>query len=369
MGARWRTTVTAVAVGLLATTPAAHADSGWQRVAAPPAGLEYLLDDVSAVAPDLAWAVGLTETGGGLFLLRWDGTRWRHETDLPPTASPALRAVQARGGAVLAAGQDLVGGLTRPLLLARGDDGGWTKAVGTAPNGEHARLHDVAFGTGGTAWAVGREGSGLVERPVAHRWTGAALERFPLPAGETYARAEAVTSAPDGSVWAVGTSGGLAGAASRGLSWRWAGGAWRAVPVPSAGAHQVELTDVVTAAGGLWAVGRADTRPLVLSWSGGAWQEAPLPTTAAGTRINAASDDGHGGLWLAGEVRQGRDAEPFFAHRRAGAWSTSSPSGLAGSALRGIAHVPGTATMWAAGRYFRTGDYCSGCRATLAVHG
>jgi hypothetical protein len=88
----------------------------------------------------------------------------------------------------------------------------------------------------------------LTDRPVAHRWNGTALERFVLPVVGTYAKAEGVSGGPTGDVWAVGTEGGLAGAASRGVSWRWNGVAWKEVPVPSVGAHQVELTDVVAVA-------------------------------------------------------------------------------------------------------------------------
>ncbi|MBB5960087.1 hypothetical protein FHS29_006710 [Saccharothrix tamanrassetensis] len=367
MNTKWQAAVVSVALVAAMTGTAGAEGGGWQRVAAPPVGLEYLLDDVSAVSSDVAYAVGSSETGGGPVLLRWDGARWSSVGDLPATASPTLRAVHARGDRVFAVGQDYVGGLARPLLLAR--DGKWAKAIGTAPAGAQGRLADVAAVSDTVVWAVGREGSGLVERPVAHRWNGVALERVVLPAEGDYARAEAVSGESGTDVWTVGTEGGLAGARSRGLSWRWNGSGWASVPVPSGGAHQVELTDVVTAGGRVWAVGRADARPLVLSWSGRAWERVAVPAAPA-TRINAATDDGRGGLWVAGETEDGRDAKPFIARYGAGAWTTASTSDdLSHSAMRGIAEVPGTTTVWAAGRHFRTGSYCSGCRATIAVTG
>jgi hypothetical protein len=368
VGVMWKATVAAVALGMLTTT--AHADTrGWTRVAAPPSGLDYLLDDVSAVGPDLAYAVGFTEVGGGLFLLRWDGSAWRHEANPPATNSPTLRAVDARGDGVLVAGHDLVSGVMRPLLLAQ-RGGVWTKAVGVAPDGDSARLSDVTFASDvGLGWAVGREGSGLTERPVAHRWNGTALERFVLPVVGPYAKAEGVSGGPTGDVWAVGTEGGLAGAASRGVSWRWDGVGWKEIPVPSVGAHQVELTDVVAVADRVWAVGRADGRPLTLSWADGVWTEVKMPVVAAGTRLNAAADDGRGGLWVAGETKVGRESAPFLGHHVAGEWSTESPEGLAYSGMRGISAVPGTATVWSTGRYYRVGGYCFGCRATIALLG
>ncbi|WP_433272123.1 hypothetical protein ACQPZF_15465 [Actinosynnema sp. CS-041913] len=368
MNTRWYAAVASVALVVVpAGTAGADGGTGWQRMKAPPSGLEYLLDDVSAVSSDAVYAVGSSETGGGLILLRWDGARWSLESDLPATASPTLRAVHARGDRVLAVGQDVVGGVAKPLLLDR--DGTWRKAIGVAPGGEHGRLADVAAVSDTTAWAVGREGSGLVERPVAHRWNGTALERFALPVTGGHAKAEAVAGLSGTDVWAVGTEGGLAGARSQGLSWRWNGTGWRSVPVPSVGAHQVELTDVVTAGDQVWAVGRADAQPLVLNWSGRAWERVAVPAASA-TRINAAADDGRGGLWVAGETRSGRDAAPFLARFGAGAWTTAPTSDdLAHSAMRGVTRVPGTTTMWAAGRHFRTGTYCSGCRATIAING
>ncbi|GAA0262456.1 hypothetical protein GCM10010492_74430 [Saccharothrix mutabilis subsp. mutabilis] len=366
MNTKWRTAVTTGAlVVLTAGTAVADDGAGWQRVAAPASGAEYVLDDVSAVAPDTAYAVGFGEVGGGLVLLRWNGTGWAAESGLPDTSTSALRGVHARGDRVVAVGQDYVNGVSRPLLLARA--GGWAKALGATPAGEQGRLTDVAAVSDTTAWAVGREGSGLVERPVAHRWNGTALQRFPLPAPGTYARAEAVAGSAE--VWAVGTDGGLAGAQSRGLSWRWSGAGWTAVAVPAFGAHQVELTDVVVTDRAVWAVGRADTQPLLVRWTGAAWDRVALPATSAPTRVNAATDDGRGGLWLAGEVRAGQDATPLLA-RYDGSWRPAAVAAdLSHTAVRGIARVPGATTTWAVGRHFRTGTYCSGCRAAIATIG
>jgi hypothetical protein len=62
VGVNWKATAVAVALGVLPTTATAAADTGgWTRVAAPESGLEYLLEDVSAVGPDLAYAVGMRE--------------------------------------------------------------------------------------------------------------------------------------------------------------------------------------------------------------------------------------------------------------------------------------------------------------------
>ncbi|WP_309114395.1 hypothetical protein [Saccharothrix sp.] len=366
MNTRWRTALTASAlVVLTAGTAAADDGTGWERVAAPDSGLEYLLEDVSATGPDTAYAVGFTEVGGGLVVLRWDGVEWASESGFPATAYSTLRGVHARGDRVFAAGQDYVDGVARPLLLTR--NGGWSKALGTTPAGDQGRFTDVVAVSDTTAWAVGHEGSGLVERPVAHRWNGTALQRFALPAAGSYAKAEAVAGSAQ--IWAVGTEGGLAGAQSRGLSWRWNGTGWTAVPVPAFGAHQVELTDVVVTDRQVWAVGRADAQPLVLRWNGVAWDRAALPTAFAPTRINAAADDGRGGLWVAGEARAGRDATPLLA-RYDGSWRPATLSAdLSHTALRGVTQVPGTATTWAVGRHFRSGTYCSGCRASIATNG
>ncbi|MFI9815964.1 hypothetical protein [Saccharothrix variisporea] len=366
MNTKWRTAATAGAlVVLTAGTAAADDASGWERVAAPESGIEYVLDDVTATASGTAYAVGFGEVGGGVVVARWTGSAWAWESGLPATSFSALRGVHARGDRVFAAGHDYVNGVSKPLLMVRA--GGWTKAIGAVPSGDDGQLSDVVAVSDTTAWAVGREGSGLEARPVAHRWNGSALQRFALPAAGTYARAEAVAGSAE--IWAVGTDGGLAGAPSRGLSWRWNGAGWNGVPVPTFGANQVELTDVVVTDRQVWAVGRADAQPLVLRWNGLAWERVALPVTAAPTRVNAAADDGRGGLWLAGEVRAGQDATPLLA-RYDGSWRTATVSAeLANTALRGIAQVPGTTTAWAVGRHFRSGTYCSGCRASIATNG
>lgn len=356
-----RTTWQAVVASLvlLAATGTANAEAGWQRVAAAPAGLEYSLTDVTAVAPDLAYAAGVTETGGGLFLSRWNGVEWSLVEGLPATSNPGLWGVDARGpGRVLAVGEDQ--GV--PLLLGW-NGSAWYRAAGT----EQGRFLDVAAVSDTTAWAVGREGAGLTYRPVAHRWNGRVLERFALPAPGSYARANAVSGRSAGDVWAVGADGGLAGMSSRGLSWRWTGSGWHAVGVPQFGAHQVELTDVVTTPAAVWAVGRADGQPLVLTWSGGSWQRIPLGW--ADTKLNAVADDGRGGLRVAGETRTGPDATAFLARYDGSSWTVDAVPSLAFSAMRGITRVPGTTAMWATGRYFQTGTYCSGCRATIATTG
>ncbi|MEJ2857574.1 MULTISPECIES: hypothetical protein [unclassified Saccharothrix] len=366
VNAKWRAAAVAGAlVVLTAGTAAADDGTEWQRVAAPESGIEYVLDDVTAVAPDSAYAVGFGEVGGGMVLARWNGIGWARENGLPTTSFSTLRGVHAWGDRVIAVGQDYVDGVSKPMLLTRA--GGWTKALGATPPGDQGRFSDVVAVSDTTAWAVGREGSGLVERPVAHRWNGSALQRFALPAAGTYARAEAVAGSAE--IWAVGTEGGLAGAQSRGLSWRWNGTGWTAVPVPGFGAHQVELTDVVVTGRQVWAVGRADAQPLVLRWNGVAWDRVGAYGAVAPTRIDAAADDGRGGLWVAGEVRAGQDATPFLA-RYNGSWqpATVSPD-LSHTALRGIARVPGTDTAWAVGRHFRSGTYCSGCRASIATNG
>ncbi|MEU4449349.1 hypothetical protein AB0K14_33525 [Actinosynnema sp. NPDC050801] len=126
-----------------------------------------------------------------------------------------------------------------------------------------------------------------------------------LPTAGTYARAEAVSGASAGDV------------------------AWQEVPVPVAGAHRVELTDVVAPADRVWAVGRADDRQPALSWTGDAWTEVAIPVVAAGTRINAAADDGRGDRLGDRAVLQGR--QPLLrqlpGHARRSRLITARPGG------------------------------------------
>jgi hypothetical protein len=70
---------------------------------------------------------------------------------------------------------------------AKADTGGWTR-VAAPESGLECALEDVSAAGPDLARAVGREGSGLTERPVAHRWNGSALERQRVDRADDAAR-------------------------------------------------------------------------------------------------------------------------------------------------------------------------------------
>jgi hypothetical protein len=74
--------------------------SSWTRVPSPnPAGSGNLLDGVTAISAHDAWAVGLTQTGGGgdwvSLIMHWDGSTWKVVPSPSPTGTAPLVAVSA----------------------------------------------------------------------------------------------------------------------------------------------------------------------------------------------------------------------------------------------------------------------------------
>ena len=93
----------------------------------------------------------------------------------------------------------------------------------------------------------------------------------------------------------------------------------------------------------------------LLHFNGKAWASQPVP---AGVQLNSIAPDGHGGLWFSA-ARLKSSQPPLAEHRSAtGTWSSHAlPTGT--GLVSGIAPIPGTTSLWAAGYLETNGGTCS----------
>jgi hypothetical protein len=212
--------------------------STWSIVPSPnPSTGENRLDDVVALSPTDAWAVGTTT-------LHWTGSSWVTVAN-PCGPLSAITAVSAR---------DLwaVGGAT----TCHYDGTAWRVVSGAQPGyGQSLTLTDVSAVGAGEVWAVGSvqscdwEGNcpsaGFVER-----WNGTVWSTAPSPPGQGLS---SVTTAGAGNAWVVGTPEQAVGPVIA----HWDGQRWDQLPAPTRDGElfAVDALD----AGHLWAVGRAST--------------------------------------------------------------------------------------------------------------
>jgi hypothetical protein len=251
-------------------TFAIHWDgTGWSKVRTPnPSARSGYLEEVEAISPTDAWAVGTYEdssTGRAKTLtLHWDGARWsRVWSPSPGWRGNLLKGVDSTPATgVWAVGQYIKDGLLRTLSL-RWNGTSWLKLPSVAGD-----LWSVSPVAAGDAWAVGNQG----EADLAVHWDGAAWTEVPTPyVRDLYGVAAIGTS----DAWAVGM-----GYAGNTVTLHWDGSAWSRVRSPSPGGIRDELLDVsATSSTDVWAVGRFTKsvgtgqvqRTLVLHWNGLAW--------------------------------------------------------------------------------------------------
>jgi hypothetical protein len=259
--------------------------AAWTVVPAGVSEPQYLLNDVTALSPSEAWAVGQAQDHP--VVAHWDGVRWTAATaERPPSAVGAglLGVDVADPASAIAVGgaYDRLAGEDIPLV--RHWDGFRWNTVEL--DGGHV-LTGVTMLSADEAWAVGhgaRSGDRGVA-PVTLHWTTAGgwtrATTPPLSGG----RLLAVAGTSPRDVWAVGAAGREA------LILHYDGNGWSRVPSP---AGSRPLTDVVALSPtGAWAVDGGG----VLCWNGRSWRRLDTPPlTSANTLSALAPSD----IWVAG---------------------------------------------------------------------
>jgi hypothetical protein len=157
----------------------------WQLVASPdvPGSATSALLDVSELAPDDVWAVGLSSQTGPLpfmpLAMHWNGERWKIAATPPVDEMGELRGVTALSGDdVWAVGDQ---GSDRSLTLTLHWNGSaWAVVPSpTASNTSADSLLDVSAASTSDIWAVGRSVEpshpGLGAQTLALHWDGVGM--------------------------------------------------------------------------------------------------------------------------------------------------------------------------------------------------
>jgi hypothetical protein len=296
---------------------------------------------VLAVSASDVWAVGQQEIwdvwkNRGT-IRHWNGSAWSEVGVRDGSASGSLRGLAATGASDVWAVGDGHDGLP---YVAHGDVSGFDRV---RPQG--LRAGDWLGGVDakpGRVVAVGsRERDGLILTGQGNTWTVTETEEK----GALYAVSGA---------FAVGDTG------KEPLIMRYAGGAWKSMPVPDLpGGYlrdvQVDNAKRAVAVGGVYH-GPGQITPLVLTWNGKRWKQQALPDTAA--RLYGVTGDGKGRYWMTGDD-PGRAAEPFVMRCEKGDCEIirgAAEKDRSSVSLQAVAYLAGKGTVWAVGHAVDTAD-------------
>ncbi len=298
--------------------------SGWKVHASPNAFGRNYLNGVSAVSPDLAWAVGShdgTTTDARTLIERWNGKHWGISKS-PSVGSGynSLFAVDATSSTnAWAVGEHYLNpGYGAMILHWNGKAWKVQKSFGT-PGGPETFLYGISATSATNAWAVGQANDRSTF--IVH-WNGKAWKRQPTPnVGALANDLLGVSAVSAKSAWAVGYF--TDGTRSYTLVLHWNGKAWKvqASPSPSLSPYADTLGGVAATRAGAWAVGNSTdsngTYTLILRWTGRRWVRQPSPNTDVTVPYNntllAVAAISPSDVWAVGTYG-GSPLEPFALH-------------------------------------------------------
>jgi hypothetical protein len=311
--------------------------SSWQRVPIPKpksADEAYLVDTAVASATDI-WAVGYWAGSGPrgyrTLVEHWDGTAWKIVRSPSPLAGSLLNGVTAVSAQdAWAVGRTVTKfrpshPSTTPVqtLVLHWNGAVWKRVKSPSPTASNrkgarrdASLSDVDAASARNIWAVGtyfrraRNGHHAYQTLALH-WNGKTWRKLPSanPGGNRHMNAlEAVAADSAGEVWATGsyhTSGG-----GRLLGERRRGGSWKAVRMPplrTPHAPEPGLASLsALEAGDVWASGwyldddGLVEQPLVAHWDGGAWKLVPTPQVGVDSWLAGIAALSENDVWAVG---------------------------------------------------------------------
>lgn len=356
--------VLALAAAVVVTPVTAAAEPGWRVLHEQGGGGDVSPRSVAALGPNSLWVSGLTGTGLGPRLDRWDGRDWH-----PVELEGAVHRVVADDRSGLWALGSVRTSRQYRGLLSRWDGRRWTthqvggRFATVQPEGPSRA---VLFGTRYDA----------AQEPDWYRATIAefdgtritATTDAPLPPDGNTTGLRAADSRA-GQTWAVGAWTSRESGARPYAVRRDAGGAWRNVPLPAALYGSLDTVavagpDQVWVAGSLRTFGEHQReKPIALRWDGQTWHEEPLPLAADRSnvlvhRLVVDPADPAGRVAAVGAIpfRDKPVVTGYLARRTADGWHQEEvPAALhnPGGALHDAAFVPGTGQLAVVGHYLR----------------
>lgn len=248
--------------------------TSWARVKSPtPAGTEVYLTGVSAAAVDDVWAVGYyspPNTPRHTLSLHWNGTTWQRVPTPSPSEESVLEGVTVVGpDDVWAAGYFLGDRANRPPMLLHWNGSSWSRIDPAQPRSvkKSAGLLAISAASPSDIWTTGWSpiGKGYTEHWDGTRWTEVPEHGRPALFGIS-----ALTSTD---VWAVGGDYAKDSIAVE----HWDGTAWRLDE--SLSPQQAELNGVsAVSTSDVWAVGSSSDSQghaygLIEHYDGSGWQQ------------------------------------------------------------------------------------------------
>jgi len=304
----------------------------WVRTATPsPGGADCAINDVSATAPNDAWAVGGCGNVG--FVLHWNGKKWYAVASrLPATATLNGVVALSRTSVWAVGGTDPSPVVQHQTVVMHFNGERWYRVASPNPNagGGTNVLNGIAAASPTSIWAVGgyldslRLGdNALVLRFNGKRWYQVAAPS-PGTGGVPQNDLARVSVDPKGATaWAVGSTT-VAGALDP-LVERFTGRRWVTVAVPGPDYESLNGVTVPTATSAWVVGGTVDYKPMILRWNGKALTRMSAPTSPAG--VDAVLWDVSYGsakdVYVAGELfsnTPGTTAQALLSHWNGRAW-------------------------------------------------
>jgi hypothetical protein len=268
--------------------------TAWSTVSSPNSGsVPNFLYGVTMVSASDVWAVGTYDLDLPMTLaLHYNGSSWSIVNSSGGGALNEVVAFSASDVWAVGSDYDENTGSIAPVT-GHWNGSSWTRGGGPSIGSNNSTLFNVAKGTSGDLWTVGKgraTGSSVDEAYVAHR-TGGLWNVVPDQTDGSMMNAlygaDAVSS---NDVWAVGST----GVSARTLVERWDGSAWNIVASPnvepsaSVGSYLWSVSG--TAYNDVWAVGhsRSGASPeqtLTMHWNGSSWSIVASPNDGAGANF------------------------------------------------------------------------------------
>jgi hypothetical protein len=266
--------------------PAAHAEVRSSRaVPAPVLSGTGVLDDVVAITPRNAWAVGHQ---GNLshpksLIEHWNGHGWQR--------IPVRPAAGWLDGVAATSARDVwaVGLSGSRVLILHFDGTSWRRVPGAATGSGQAILAGVTAISPRNAWAAGITGN----KSLIEHWNGVAWKRVPSPSPQGTSILSRISAASARDIWAVG-------GANKTLILHWNGTRWRQVTSPSPGPGAALNGVTVISRSDAWAAGQSARGTLILRWNGSTWRRARTPAVGPGTGLIGISGTSAHNVWAVG---------------------------------------------------------------------
>ena len=355
-----------------AAAPAAAAAAGWRVQLRLRGGeLSPLLASITADSSADAWSAGVVVPRAGWqarpLIEHWNGTAWQ-SVALPRKIARKWQqgfpfsAVGASSSSDFWAVSNVLG------VWLHWNGRRWS--TGRLPGnsaGNVLAISSVSAFSARNVWAFGGHVTGTstdsaTGPPYVAHFNGHSWKVVTAPAGN--AAISAVSSLSPGDIWAVlgrfpmvstrSTSAGNAVA-------HWNGRQWNPVRLPGAFTRGASLTSVLARSdhniwigGGITNARRGQTEEAA-NWNGSRWTVSRLSAHPSGVEFQLVSmvPDGSGGLWAVA-TSEGLSTSRLW-HLHAGRWT--GPTRLEpcrrACVLTGLAQVPGTTSVWAAGAIVR----------------